>query len=309
MLSLAEAQAIENIADLLYDFLPGSGNSKTAFPLAAAQAGVGEFWAAGSKRPAIVELLKRTLEYRRSRFTALIIAIVQQSMTWRRGRGNPLTRDEIDRLNAALPGVSFKIPDLLDPVVLKSFGDPPKPQRNASQVPLSEVSAKALITRLMEITSLSPQERGFRFEGFLSDLFSEFDLAPRGSFRLVGEQIDGSFRLHAETYLVEAKWHGPKIGCSDLMAFSGKVSGKASWARGLFVSNSGFAPEGLEAFSRGRQTNLICMDGLDIYEVLSRRASLIAVLEEKARRAAETNRAYVPVRDLNLRRIHSAASG
>ena len=39
MLSLAEAQAVENIADLLYDFLPGSGNNKTAFPLAAAPVG------------------------------------------------------------------------------------------------------------------------------------------------------------------------------------------------------------------------------------------------------------------------------
>ena len=126
MLSLAEAQAVENIADLLYDFLPGSGNNKTAFPLAAAQAGVGEFWTGGSKRPAIVELLKLTLERRRSRFTALIIAIVHQSMTWRRGKGNPLTRDEIDRLNAALPSVAFKIPDLLDPAFLKSFGEPAK---------------------------------------------------------------------------------------------------------------------------------------------------------------------------------------
>lgn len=126
MLSLAEAQAVENIADLLYEFLPGSGNSKTAFPLAATQAGVGEFWTGGSKRPAIVELLKLTLDRRRNRFTALIIAIVHQSMTWRRGKGNPLTRDEIDRLNAALPGVSFKIPDLLDPAFLKSFGEPAK---------------------------------------------------------------------------------------------------------------------------------------------------------------------------------------
>jgi hypothetical protein len=140
-----------------------------------------------------------------------------------------------------------------------------------------------------------------RFEGFLSDLFAAFDLAPRGSFRLMGEQIDGSFGLHTETYLVEAKWHGPQIGFADLMAFSGKVAGKAAWARGLFVSNSGFTQEGLEAFSRGRQTNLICVDGLDLYEVLSRRVSLVAALEEKARRAAETNRAYIPVRDLNFR--------
>lgn len=302
MLSLAEAQAVENIADLLYDFLPGSGNSKTAFPLAAAQAGVSEFWTGGSKRPAIVELLKLTLERRRDRFTALIIVIVHQSMTWRRGRGNPLSRDEIDRLNAALPGVSFKVPELLDPAFLKSFGEPAKTTPvPSSPVILSDVAAQTLIAQLMELTSLGPQERGLRFEGFLTDLFAAFDLAPRGAFRLVGEQIDGSFRLHTETYLLEAKWHGPQIGFADLMAFSGKVAGKAAWARGLFVSNSGFTQEGLEAFSRGRQTNLIGVDGLDLYEVLSRRVSLVEVLEEKARRAAETNRAYVPVRDLAFR--------
>ena len=238
MLSLAEAQAIENIADLLYEFLPGSGNNKTAFPLAAAQAGVGEFWTAGSKRPAIVELLKRTLEYRRNRFTPLIIAIVHQSMTWRRGKGNPLARDEIDRLNAALPGVSFRIPELLDPAFLKTFGEPPKSARATPEPMLAEATAQTLIARLIEISNLSPQERGLRFESFLSDVFAAFGLAPRGSFRIVGEQIDGSFRLHTETYLVEAKWHGPQIGFADLMAFSGKVSGKAAWARGLFVSNS-----------------------------------------------------------------------
>ena len=39
MLSFREAQTDEDLADLLYDVLPGSGNSRTAFPLAAAQAG------------------------------------------------------------------------------------------------------------------------------------------------------------------------------------------------------------------------------------------------------------------------------
>jgi hypothetical protein len=65
MLSFREAQAVEDQADLVYDFLPGSGNSRTAFPLAAAQAGVGEPWIPGSKRPAIVQLLIDTLEQRR----------------------------------------------------------------------------------------------------------------------------------------------------------------------------------------------------------------------------------------------------
>lgn len=302
MLSFHEAQAVEDLADLFYDFLPGSGNSRTAFPLAAAQAGVGELWIPGSKRPAIVQLLTATLEQRRSLFTKLIVAIVRQAMTYRRGKGNPLSRAEIDRLNTLLPGVRFKIPELQDPNFLNSFGRPktdePSPQAPAM---LSEAKAQELAALLIEITKLDPQTRGLRFEGFLNELFAGFGLAPRGAFRIVGEQIDGSFRLQGQTYLVEAKWHGPQIGFADLMTFSGKVSGKASWARGLFVSYSGFTAEGLEAFSRGRQTNLICADGLDLYEVLSRKVSLIDVLEEKARRAAETNRAFFPVRDLNLR--------
>nr|WP_210338457.1 restriction endonuclease [Bradyrhizobium sp. 141] len=222
-------------------------------------------------------------------------------MTYRRGKGNPLSREEIDRLNSLLPGVQFKIPELLDPSFLSSFGSPKATETapRASST-LSAEKAQELAALLIEITKLDPQARGLRFEGFLNELFAGFGLAPRGSFRLVGEQIDGSFKLHGQTYLVEAKWHGPQIGFGDLMTFSGKVGGKASWSRGLFVSNSGFTAEGLEAFSRGRQTNLICADGLDLYEVLSRKVSLIAALEAKERRAAETNRAFVAVRDLNL---------
>ncbi|MCA3566498.1 MAG: restriction endonuclease [Bradyrhizobium sp.] len=250
----------------------------------------------------MVQLLTATLEQRRSCFTKLIVAIVRQAMTYRRGKGNALSREEIDRLNSLLPGVQFKIPELLDPGFLKSFGSPkaeePAPQATAT---LTAAKAQELATLLIEITKLDPHTRGLRFEGFLNELFGGFGLAPRGAFRLVGEQIDGSFRLHGQTYLVEAKWHGPQIGFADLMTFSGKVGGKASWSRGLFVSNSGFTAEGLEAFARGRQTNLICADGLDLYEVLSRKVSLIEVLETKERRAAETNRAFIPVRDLNLR--------
>ena len=127
MLPLREAQSVEDLADLLYDFLPCSGNAKTAFPIAAGEAGVGDFWVAGSKRPAIVQLLSATLEHRRHKFTALVLAIVRQSMTWRRGKGNPLTRPEMDRLNALLPRGSFKIPELLESGFLDSLAKARQP--------------------------------------------------------------------------------------------------------------------------------------------------------------------------------------
>ena len=170
MSALREAQAVENLADLLYGFLPGSGNARTAFPLAAEQAGVAEFWLGGSKRPAIVHLLSCTLEHRRHRFTALILAIVRQSMTWRRGKGNPLTRPEIERLNSLLLGLSFKVPELLDRGFLESFGAAPTTTGQTRAAVLSEPVAKDLADRIVSLTSLAPQERGIKFEGFLKDL-------------------------------------------------------------------------------------------------------------------------------------------
>jgi hypothetical protein len=49
-------------------------------------------------------------------------------------------------------------------------------------------------------TIMPPQQRGFAFERILNDLFELFQLAPRRSFRLVGEQIDGSFQLGQDVY-------------------------------------------------------------------------------------------------------------
>jgi hypothetical protein len=60
-MNLVEEQCVEDLADLLYNFLPGSGNSRTAFPLAAAQVQCEDYWTGGSKRPAIVQMLSSTL--------------------------------------------------------------------------------------------------------------------------------------------------------------------------------------------------------------------------------------------------------
>ena len=140
--------------------------------------------------------------------------------------------------------------------------------------------------------------RGHAFEKFLKDLFDEYGLSARGSFRLEGEQIDGSFVLDDDTYLLEAKWTNDKVGAATLHAFNAKVEDKARWSRGLFISQSGFSEEGLTAFGRGK--SVICMDGLDLYDILSQRLDLASVLALKVRRVAETGEAFLRVRDLGL---------
>ena len=147
----------------------------------------------------------------------------------------------------------------------------------------------------LKISQLEPRQRGFAFEGFLNDLFAIFDLTPRNSFRLVGEQIDGSFQLNADTYLVEAKWQARPTSQEDLLIFRGKVEAKSTWARGLFISNSGFAEDGLAAFSRGKATNIIGMSGQDLHFILNNEISLIDAISRKARQAAETGAFFTPV--------------
>ena len=153
-----------------------------------------------------------------------------------------------------------------------------------------------LRSELLNLSTLSPQTRGFAFERFLTKFFEIHGLSPREPFRNRGEQIDGSFQFEQETYLLEAKWQAAPIGADQLHVFQGKLEQKAAWARGLFISESSFTIDGLEAF--GRAKRLVCMDGLDLYDMLDRELPFVLVLDRKVRRAAETGLPFVRTRDL-----------
>lgn len=163
-------------------------------------------------------------------------------------------------------------------------------------VAINEATASQLHNKLIEVSMMEAQPRGYAFEKLLKELFDKYGLMGRASFRLVGEQIDGSFEMNGETYLLEAKWTGLKVGAADLRSFNAKVEDKASWSRGLFVSNSGFSNDGLKAF--GKSKSIICMDGFDVSEMLQNRLSFTDVLSRKVRKAAETGRPFISVRDL-----------
>lgn len=161
---------------------------------------------------------------------------------------------------------------------------------------LDPTISNTLKSKLIELNGLQPHPRGFAFEKFLKELFEVNGLAPRASFKLIGEQIDGSFELSAETYLIEAKWTNSPVGVSDLHTFQGKLEQKAAWSRGLFISESGFSDDGLIAFGKGKR--VVCMDGLDLYEMLDKNISFGDIVAKKVRRAAESGNPFVRVRDL-----------
>ncbi|MCU6285119.1 DUF3644 domain-containing protein, partial [Enterobacter cloacae] len=77
---------------------------------------------------------------------------------------------------------------------------------------------------------------------------------------------------------------------ADLHIFEGKLSTKAKWARGVFISWMGFTEEGLTAFGKGKR--VICVSGYYLYHSLSHGIALPHLLEAKLRHAAVTGEPY-----------------
>ena len=175
-------------------------------------------------------------------------------------------------------------------------GTTPRAPEHHAAAPVDRSKIAKIKDDLLQVSSLSAHARGYAFERFLKDLFDAFGLAAHDPFRLRGEQIGGSFQSGSETCILEAKWHGQPIGAAELHTFHGKIEQRAAWTRGFFVSNSSFTDDGLVAFGRGKR--VICMDGLDLYDMLDRDIPLNDVLERKVRRAAETGQPFLRLHDL-----------
>jgi|GEM_PF-297679 len=300
-MSLREAKAVADMAELLYDFLPGSGNPKwkghVSFQSIAAQVGVGDFWPAGSKLPAISALLERTLDRRRHLFERLILEIVKSAIVYRRKQGRPLEAEDIERLNGAILGVGFKFAELWDPSFIASLRigshDAAK-DRVAAAIADEEDRAARAAKRSQELQALlqdfyglhnaaSPQAAGLAFEQILNRIFALHDLAPRVPFRVVGEQIDGSFELDHDVYLLEAKWEKAPLAEAPLLVFRGKIEGKSAFTRGVFVSLNGITQPARDAIRIGKQPTFFVIDGYDLSMILTEKIGLVDFLRQRRR--------------------------
>ncbi len=147
------------------------------------------------------------------------------------------------------------------------------------------------------VGSDNPQQRGYSLEKVIKGLFSLFDLDPKASFRITGEQIDGAFSFEGTDYLLEAKWQQELVGAKDLDGMAGKLSRKLENTLGLFLSINGFSEDAVKAHSSGRRL-LVLMDGSDLMAVLEGRIDLVQLLLRKRRKAAETGNIYLKIHEI-----------
>jgi hypothetical protein len=108
----------------------------------------------------------------------------------------------------------------------------------------------------------------FALEKFLNQLFELFDLRPRQAFRIIGEQIDGSFELDGQIYLIESKWAKDPLSEADLLVFRGKIEGKSAFTRGVFIALNDISSQARDAFTRGKAPSFFIMNGHDLMMIL-----------------------------------------
>lgn len=317
-LTLKETRAITGLADVLYNFLPGSGNSRwkghVNFSTVAGQAGLGSFWPGGSKKPAINALLSQTLDHKRSSFQSLILEIVRSGIAYREKEGNPITRDDIDKLNGHIYEIGFKFPELWD----KSFRDSlqqtttDRATQHVERVDSEQQEISRDAKHSQELLQLKEHffhlsaeanrsKAGITLEGLLNRLFMVYELCPRPAFRVTGEQIDGSFVLDGQVYLVEAKWEKDALPEADMLVFRGKIEGKSTFTRGVFIALNDVSPEARDAITRGKSPSFFVMNGYDLMMILSEAISLTEFLRKRIRLLAEEGRVCIPFPDMQER--------
>lgn len=155
--------------------------------------------------------------------------------------------------------------------------------------PKKEFDFKKYLDELKELADYhdNPQARGYQFERYLNRLFKDCALEPRESFRIKGEQIDGSFVLRNDIYLLEAKWTNKLTEKSDLVVFNEKVSSKSGFTRGLFISFAGYSNDAVETLCNGRKVNIVLMTVQELAVALTREMNISTVIWNKVRALAE----------------------
>ncbi len=315
-LPLTQVTALNGISAILADMLPYSGGfdnqGQITYRSIARDLGIQDYWEKMSKTPGLARLMEKILTHRRDVFEDFIIRSVKEGLRYREKKGNPIRRSEIEKLNGLIREVGFKFPELWDESFLAAL-DTGLHERARESLAAEKQAEKIKVDNAgntqSELTALGSelyamlgasdrQAAGYRFEKLLNRLFALNGLNPRGPFKITGEQIDGSFELDHEIYLLEAKWEKIPANEATLLVFRGKIEGKSQFTRGVFISLASITSEAEQAITRGKQPNFFTVDGFDLSVVVQGHIGLADLFRCKLRKLAEEGRIRCSAREI-----------
>ncbi|QDW19013.1 restriction endonuclease [Flavobacterium sp. KBS0721] len=163
-----------------------------------------------------------------------------------------------------------------------------------SKPKLNKDEIKNLFNRLYNESLFTPQQRGYEFEKIIEAQLKNEKLEPRASYKLKGEQVDGSFFWKGQTFLLEAKWVKPKIPASTIYAFKGKLDGKFHTTSGIYIAVNGYSNDVEDALKFGKSLNIILFDSSDVKLIFNGEVTFLDVLKFKLREAGDTGSVNIP---------------
>jgi len=174
--------------------------------------------------------------------------------------------------------------------------------QNTQQAAMAQQHSQALRELKDEFLHLAGDSdrnaAGLALEKLLNRLFALFGLRPRQPFRVTGEQIDGSFEMDSEIYLLESKWEKDPLPEAPLLVFREKILSKSTFTRGVLVALSGVSTQARDAITRGKAPCFFIMDGYDLLKILSEEMSLSEFLRMRMRLLAEEGCVSIPFSEL-----------
>ncbi len=253
-----------------------------------------------TKREVADALVQRLIEHE-SRYQEVTLRLMLEVASLSRFPNLEQLKDKVDREHRL--GEARVAVDHLKTIMQQYAGDIEESERRAAAHEANAAQAAAtrrfnddlaaLLARFLELQrETDAHVRGYALESLLADLFLTYDLEPRMAYVLELEQIDGSFTLETDDYILEARWRSGAADRGDGDVFAAKVGSKGKNALGLFVSINGFKSTFLERFKES--TPFITMDGGDLFAVLDNRVRLDDLLRAKKRHANETGSCHLP---------------
>lgn len=167
-------------------------------------------------------------------------------------------------------------------------------EQQVSQLRRRSQELRQLKDHFFQLAADSDRSRsGLALEKLLNRLFELFELQPRQPFRITGEQIDGSFELDGQIYLLESKWEKHALPEADLLVFRGKIEGKSTFTRGVMIALNDVSAPARDAITRGKAPSFFVMNGHDLTMILGEAIGLPEFLRKRVRLLAEEGRVCV----------------
>ena len=290
------AEAMEELASLFQDFLPGPGPgypvSRASFQGIARELELQQFWQGHMKIQSIRSLLEGTLTKHPDKFPGLILDIIEQSRALRSGK-NAFNQRDLEQIKACLKSLDVAIPELDSDAMVKNLPSgehTARPTQAMERMPMSDLNSR-MRKDLITLAMLPDEERGYALEQLLNKLFANSDLRPIAPFREHDLVVTGKLKVGNQICHLHA---GFNFSVENLQELSNSLQENT---RCILIGLPGFSDEVKELFASATLRNLVAVDLRDIFLVLDGAANLEQMIGLKMK-AAEKGKTFVLVQDL-----------